>query len=226
MTHFSAIDACVFDAYGTLFDVNSAARDLSARIGDKWQALSTIWRDKQLQYSWLRALMGEYVPFWQITQDGLDFAMEAVDLQDPELRQDLLDIYFKLGAYPETKSVLQTLKSKGIQTATLSNGSPDMLSAAVTNADLGDLLDEVISVDAVKTFKVSDSVYQYGVDQLGVPVERIAFMSSNGWDAWAAGRFGFQVIWVNRFDQPMERLPGGPKAVVSDLTEILPLVAS
>lgn len=222
MPDIENIDACVFDAYGTLFDVNSAAAQCRDTLGDKWVPLSQIWRDKQLQYTWLRSLMNDYAPFWQLTQDALDFAMEALALDDPALRQKLLDIYFELDAYPEVLGVLQTLKDAGIKTATLSNGSPDMLHAAVGNAGIA--LDAVISVDPLKIYKPDFRVYQLGCDELGVDKSRICFMSSNGWDAWGAANFGFQVVWVNRFGQPLERLPVGPKRIVTDLNALPPLL--
>lgn len=222
MPEIENIDACVFDAYGTLFDVNSAAAQCKDELGDKWAALSQMWRDKQLQYTWLRSLMGDYAPFWQLTQDALDFAMEALGLDDAALKRKLLDIYFELDAYPEVPAMLETLKAAGIKTATLSNGSPDMLRAAVDSAGIA--LDGVISVDPLKIYKPDFRVYQYGCDELGVPKERICFMSSNGWDAWGAANFGFNVVWVNRSGQPKERLPVGPRRIVSDLTQLPPLL--
>lgn len=203
------IGACVFDAYGTLFDVAAAAAHCKDDLGDKMAPLATLWRDKQLSYSWLRSLMGEYVEFWQVTQDGLDYALAALGLDGgPVLRQKLLDLYFKLDAYAEVKGVLTALKSAGLKTAILSNGSPDMLAAAVANADIGSVLDDVQSVADVGIFKPHPSVYQMSVDRLGVEAGRICFMSSNAWDAAAAANFGFRVVWVNRFKQPPERLPG------------------
>ncbi len=218
MADITDIGACVFDAYGTLFDVSSAAAACKDDLGEDWTALSNVWRDKQLQYTWLRSLMGDYVPFWQITQDALDFAMGVIGRDDAALRQRLLDVYFELHAYPEVPGVLDALKAAGIRTATLSNGSPDMLDAAVSSAGLA--LDAVISVDSLKIFKPDFRVYQLGVDTLDVAKERICFMSSNAWDAWGAANFGFQVVWVNRFGQPPENLPGAPRAVVSDLSAL------
>jgi 2-haloacid dehalogenase len=216
MTKIEGIEACVFDAYGTLFDVSAAAAQCQEELGDKWAPLSQIWRDKQLQYTWLRSLMDEYVPFWQITQDGLDYAMATLGIDNPELRQKLLDIYFKLDAYLEVPDMLKTLTSAGLKTATLSNGSPEMLQAAVDNAGID--LDAVISVDQVGIFKPDGRIYQLVCDQMNVAKEKVAFMSSNAWDAWAAANFGFQVVWVNRFNQPPERLPGQPREIISDLT--------
>ena len=222
MAEIENIGACVFDAYGTLFDISAAAKHCQDELGDKWPQLAQIWRDKQIGYTWLRSLMGKYEPFWQITQDALDYALAVLDIDDPALRKRLLDIYFKIDAYPEVGGVLKTLHDAGIKTATLSNGSPDMLNAAVENAGIH--LDAVISVDKVKIFKPDARTYQLGCDELGVAKERICFMSSNSWDAWGAANFGFQVVWVNRFGQPPEKLPLGPRAEIAALGGLPPLL--
>jgi len=212
------IDACVFDAYGTLFDVAAAASHCQEDLGDQWAPLAQIWRDKQLQYTWLRSLMDEYVPFWQITQDALDYAMASLKVEDAVLRQKLLDVYFKLDAYPEVPGVLQKLKAGGKKVATLSNGSPDMLNSAVNNAGLE--LDAVSSVDKIGIYKPDGRIYQMVCDDLNITKERMCFMSSNAWDAWAAANFGFQVVWVNRFNQPPERLPGTLRETIQDLNAL------
>ena len=217
----SKIGACVFDAYGTLFDVAAAAAHCKDDLGDKMAPLAAMWRDKQITYTWLRSLMGEYVPFWQVTQDGLDYSLAALKIDaSPALRQKLLDLYFKLDAYAEVKGVLTALKQGGLKTAILSNGSPDMLQAAVDNAGLGGVLDGVLSVDDLHVFKPSPKVYQLAVDRLDVAAPRICFMSSNAWDAAAAANFGFKVVWVNRFKQPPERLPGKIVREVDSLTAL------
>ncbi len=212
-----AIKACVFDAYGTLFDVHSAAARCRADLGEKADAMSAIWRDKQLQYTWLRSLMGRYVDFWQITSDALDYAMESVGLDDSDLRQRLLDCYMTLDAYPEVPSVLGDLKAGGLATAVLSNGSPAMLAAAVGSAQVADALDHVLSVEDVGMFKPDFRVYELAVDRLGVAAAEICFLSSNGWDMHGAATYGFQAIWVNRFGQTNERLPGTPRKVLTNL---------
>ncbi|WNJ98420.1 haloacid dehalogenase type II [Thalassospiraceae bacterium LMO-JJ14] len=222
MAAIDNIDACVFDAYGTLFDVAAAASHCQEELGDKWAPLAQTWREKQLQYTWLRSLMHEYVPFWQITQDSLDYALALHGVENADLRQKLLDIYFELDAYPEVPSVLAVLKAGGKKVATLSNGSPDMLNAAVNNAKLD--LDAVSSVDRIGIYKPDPRIYQMSCDDLDVPKERICFMSSNAWDAWAAANFGFQVVWVNRFNQPPERLPGEIREMISDLNGLPPLL--
>ncbi|MFP6771959.1 MAG: haloacid dehalogenase type II [Alphaproteobacteria bacterium] len=218
------IGACVFDAYGTLFDVNAAAQHCAGELGDKWQPLAELWRGRQLQYTWLRSLMENYADFWQVTGDALEFAMEALELDDSDLRRRLMDLYLQLDAYPEVAGVLQQLRDGGMKTAILSNGSPKMLSAAVDNAGIGPSLDAVISVDQIKVYKTAPAVYQLAVDQLGVAASDICFQSSNAWDAHAASNFGFRVVWVNRFDQARERLPGNPDVVLENLAGLPALV--
>ncbi|MAF96505.1 MAG: haloacid dehalogenase type II [Rhodospirillaceae bacterium] len=218
------IGACVFDAYGTLFDVAAAAARCRDALGDKADELSAIWRTRQLEYTWLRSLMQEYVEFRQVTGDGLDYALAALGIEDDALRQRLMDIYMRLDAYPEVKDVLTALKSGAIKTAILSNGSPEMLSSAVDNAEIGDLLDDVFSVDSIGVYKPHPSVYQMAVDGLGVDAGRICFMSSNAWDAAAGANFGYRVVWVNRFGQPQERIPGNPEHEVKTLEALPPLL--
>ena len=219
------IKACVFDAYGTLFDINAAAQHCAQELGDKWQPLADMWRLRQLQYSWLRGLMREYVSFWQITEDALDFAMEGVGLADDGLRQRLLDLYMQLDTYEEVAGVLRELKAKGLKTAILSNGSPDMLQSAVDNAGIGGDLDAVLSVHELKTYKTAPEVYQLAVDRMAVGAGEISFQSSNAWDAHAASNFGMRVVWVNRFSQPRERLPGAPDIELTSLHGLPDIVA-
>ena len=218
------IGACVFDAYGTLFDVNAAAAQCRDALGGKADELSALWRTRQLEYTWLRSLMQEYVEFWQVTGDGLDYALAVLGIEDDALRQRLMDIYMRLDAYPEVKDVLTALKVGGLKTAILSNGSPKMLSSAVENAGINEVLDDTFSVDSIGIYKPHPSVYQMAVDGLGVNAERICFMSSNAWDASAAANFGFRVVWVNRFGQPQERIPGDPEQVIQTLETLPPLL--
>ncbi len=215
------IGACVFDAYGTLFDVAAAAARCKDALGDKAEALTALWRTRQLEYSWLRSLMQEYVEFWQLTGDGLDYAMATLGIEDSALRERLMDIYMRLDAYPEVKDVLTTVKEGGLKTAILSNGSPKMLNAAIENADIDSVLDDCFSVDSIGVYKPHPSVYQMAVDGLDVEAGRICFMSSNAWDAAAAANFGFRVVWVNRFSQPQERIPGQHEHEITTL-EALP----
>lgn len=223
----TGIRACVFDAYGTLFDFASAAAGCADVLGDKAGPLTALWRDKQLQYSWLRGLQGRYVPFWQVTGDALDFALETLDLPaDGPLRERLMNLYRTLGTFPEVPGVLRALREAGFATAILSNGSPDMLASAVEGAGLAGAFDAVISVDEVGNFKPDPRVYQRAVDRLGVPAEAIAFQSSNAWDAHAASAFGMRVVWCNRYSQRRERLPGIPDHEVHSLAELPALLAT
>jgi len=223
-TKFSGIKACVFDAYGTLFDVHSAVGRHRARLGDKADAVSDTWRNKQLQYTWLRSLMGKYIPFWQVTQDALDYAMQAHGVADPALRQDLCDAYLSLDCYPEVPATLKTLQDAGLKTAVLSNGSPDMLNAAVQSSGLNELLDAGLSVDSLGIYKPDMRVYQIACDHFGLQPAEVSFQSSNAWDAYAAASFGFQVAWCNRFGQAHERLPDSPDAEITTLAELPEIV--
>lgn len=223
------ITTCVFDAYGTLFDVSSAAAQAAkeppfAALADLWPALARDWRLKQLQYTWLRAVAGQHCDFVQVTQDGLDWAMEAQGLQDPAMRARLLQLYQQLAAYPEVPAMLATLKQRGFQTAILSNGSPDMLDPAVKSAGIAGALDAVLSVEAVGVFKPHDRVYDLVGQHFGCAKTDVLFVSSNGWDAAGGAGYGFQTAWVNRAGEPMDRLYATPHHVLSDLTTITELV--
>ena len=211
----------MFDAYGTLFDVNSAAAREKATLGDRWQPLADVWRAKQLQYTWLRGLMRRHVDFWQVTGDALDFALAQTGVDDVALRERLMNLYLQLDAYPEVRETLRHLKERGLKLAILSNGSPKMLASAVENAGLADPLDAVFSVEEVGTFKPDPAVYQLGVDRLGLPAGEMCFVSSNTWDAFAAKAFGYQVVWCNRFGQPPERIPETPDAEIRDVRGLL-----
>jgi 2-haloacid dehalogenase len=214
------IGACVFDAYGTLFDVNAAAARCRDALDDKADALASLWRTKQLEYTWLRSLRGDYVDFWHVTGQSLDYAMAALKLKDDALRTRLMELYLVLDAYPEVSETLSAIKGAGVRTAILSNGSPTMLVAAVRRAELGDLLDEVISVDSVRIYKPHPSVYQLAVDHLRLPPERICFLSANAWDASGAAHFGLRVVWINRFRAQPEQLPGKPEKEIHNLAEL------
>lgn len=221
MSQFQNIKACVFDAYGTLFDVHSAVAAHKPRIGEAADAVSAMWRAKQLEYTWLRSLMGRHVDFWRITGDALDYALDAHDIDDVSLREDLMQAYMTLDAYPEVKDVLQSLRDAGYRTAILSNGSPAMLKAAVDGAGIADLLDANLSIEDVGIYKPDPRVYQLAVDRLNVRPEEISFQSSNAWDAVGAATFGFKVAWVNRFGQRRERLTAEPQAEIRDLNQLL-----
>ncbi len=219
-TPWAQIKACVFDAYGTLFDVHSAAARVAGELGPNKDSISNLWRQKQLEYTWLRSLMKEHVDFWKITGDALDFALESHSIQNPQLRAQLMELYLKLEAYPEVPACLQRLKAVGIATAVLSNGEPKMMAAAIEFAGLGKSLDYALSVEDVGVYKPDSRVYQMAVDRLGVTRQEICFVSSNTWDATAAAHFGFQVAWLNRFNRLWDKLPGTPKAVISTLDDL------
>lgn len=220
------ITTCVFDAYGTLFDVAAAARQASEEpafpaLKDRWAELANHWRLKQLQYSWLRAVADAHTEFWEVTRNGLDWALEATGLDgDDALRKRLLDLYWDLQAYPEVPDMLAALKAGGMQTAILSNGSPPMLDGAVDSAGIGDVLDDVLSVESVGIFKPDRRVYDLVGQRFNCAPDEVLFVSSNGWDAAAASGYGFDTVWVNRAAEPMDRLPWTPRRVLSDLTTI------
>ncbi|MBZ0130743.1 MAG: haloacid dehalogenase type II [Rhodobacteraceae bacterium] len=220
------ITTCVFDAYGTLFDVTAAARQAAAEPGREalaatWQKLANDWRLKQLQYTWLRALADAHTDFWEVTQNGLDYALEANGLDgDTELRERLLALYWELAAYPEVPAMLAALKAQGMNNAILSNGSPAMLDGAVQSAGIGEVLDAVLSVQDVGIFKPHATVYDLVAKRFGTTPDQVLFVSSNCWDACAAAGRGFRVAWVNRSAEPMDRLPWQPDIVLDDLTTI------
>ena len=219
------ITTCVFDAYGTLFDVTAAARHAADQPGQDqlanlWPKLAADWRSKQLQYSWLRAVTGEHVSFWQVTMDALDWAMEASNIDDPILRETLLALYWELPAYSEAPKTLALLKAAGFKTAILSNGSPDMLDGAVDFSGTREWLDDVLSVERVGIFKPARVVYDMVQAHLDTPPENVLFVSANGWDAAAAAAYGFQTAWINRAADPVDRLPGKPAHILSDLAGI------
>jgi 2-haloacid dehalogenase len=219
------IQACVFDAYGTLFDFASAAARCPDVPEDRRAALTALWRDKQLQYTWLRTLQNRYTDFWQVTSDALDFALESLDLNAPPLRDRLMELYLSLEPFPEVPAVLATLRDAGFRTAILSNGSPPMLAALVERSRLETMFDAVLSADAVGVFKTHPKVYQHALDSLGLPASAIAFQSSNAWDAHAASDFGLRVVWCNRYGQRRERLPGAPDFEIRTLAELPTLLS-
>ncbi|GAB4166319.1 MAG: haloacid dehalogenase type II [Thalassobaculales bacterium] len=221
---FAGCRVAVFDAYGTLFDVAAAARRLAPRIGPEAGRLAEIWRAKQLQYTWLRSLMGRYADFWTVTGEALDFALEATGIRGEGLRGELMDLYRRLDAYDDVKPMLGRLKAAGMKTAILSNGEPGMLAQAVDSAGIGGLLDDVISVHELGIYKPHPLVYALVERRLGPAPAEVVFLSSNGWDAAAAGAFGFRVAWVNRSGQPMERLPAAPDATITGLDGLPPLL--
>jgi 2-haloacid dehalogenase len=218
------VKACLFDAYGTLFDFASAARNCRDVPPDQIGPLTNLWRDKQLQYTWLRAVQGLHADFWQVTSDALDYSLETLGVGGKGLNERLMQLYLELEPFPEVPEVLARLKRSGMRMAVLSNGSPKMLEAVVIAANLGHYFDAVLSVEEVGVFKPHPKVYQLAVDRLGVPAGAISFQSSNAWDAYAASAFGMQVVWCNRYGQRRERLPGEPNREINTLAELPPLL--
>jgi len=219
------IRACVFDAYGTLFDVHSAVGKHRSRLGGHADRISQLWRTKQLEYTWLRSLMGQHRDFWQVTQDALDFAFATCGVSDSALHRDLMQAYLQLDCYPEVRETLQQLKERGYRTAILSNGSPTMLTAAVSLAGIAPLIDATLSVETVGIYKPSPRVYQLAMQYLAMAAQEISFQSSNAWDAAAAASVGLRVVWINRFDQQWERLGTVPDAELQSLSALPALLA-
>jgi 2-haloacid dehalogenase len=220
------IQACVFDAYGTLFDFASAARTCADMLGEAVERVTALWREKQLQYTWLRAAQGRHADFRQVTDDALAFTLETLRLEQPGLHDRLMSLYLALEPFPEVTGVLTALRRMGLKTAILSNGTPAMLEAIVGRAGLGAMFDAVLSVEEVGAFKPDPRVYRLAVDRLGCPAEAIAFQSSNAWDAYAASAFGMQVVWCNRYGQRRERLPGAPDREIATLADLPALVGA
>lgn len=222
---------CVFDAYGTLFDVDAAARKAAAGPGGAalaadWPRLSADWRRKQLEYSWLRSIAGAHVDFWQVTQDALDWALEAAGLEDAGLRARLLGLYRKLDPFEEVPSVLQALHARGVPLTILSNGSNDMLADAVASAGLRDLFAAVLSVDAVQVFKPAAKVYDMVGARFGTAPRDVLFISSNGWDICSGAAYGFRTLWVNRAGAPRDRLHGAPDQEACDLRALPDMIGA
>jgi 2-haloacid dehalogenase len=221
----TGIEACVFDAYGTLLDVRSATARLSHELHGKAEQVGALWRQRQLEYTWLRSLMGRHGDFWDVTRDALDHAFGALGLRDDDdLKSRLMDAYLSLDAYPDVAPTLAELRRAGMRTAILSNGTPAMLKAGVDSAGIGDSLDMVLSIEDAGIYKPHPSVYQLACDSLGLERDRICFVSSNGWDVAGAATFGFQTVWLNRFDQERDRLPGEPRLILRGLDALPALV--
>lgn len=220
---------CVFDAYGTLFDVDAAARMAASEPGgsslaDHWPRLSADWRRKQLEYTWLRSLAGAHVDFWQVTQDALDWALDAAGLDDAVLRARLLDLYRRLALFEEVPDVLRALQMKGVRLAILSNGSRDMLTDAVASAGLNGMFDAVLSVDEVGIFKPAPAVYDMVSAYFGTDPQAVLFVSSNGWDICSGAAYGFRTLWVNRSGVPLDLLHGAPDRQARDLRALPDLI--
>lgn len=220
------IKVVIFDAYGTLFDVAAAAREAAgepgyAKLAEAWPQLAFDWRRKQLEYSWLRAITGDHKDFWAVTGDGLDWALEASGLAgDTALRDRLMALYRRLSAYREVPDVLAALKARGLATAILSNGTPEMLEEAVGSAGIGAALDDVLSVETVGIYKPAARVYELVTTRFSCLPGEVLFVSSNGWDIAGATGFGFQTAWVNRAGDPVDRMDQTPGHIIPDLTAI------
>ena len=225
MTKLEGIRACVFDAYGTLFDVHAPLRKLAPEIGPEAENISKLWRQKQLEYTWLRSLMGVHADFWHVTGDALDYALEHYKVHELGLRDEIMALYLKLDAYPDVVEALQAVRSKGKRTAILSNGSPSMLDSAVRHAGVEKLFDVVLSVEDVGIYKPSRRVYRHAMQKLQLhDAPSICFVSANSWDAQAAAQFGFQAVRVDRFGLADDRIPGKPAALIADLGSLAALI--
>ena len=226
------IDTCIFDAYGTLFDVASAARlaaeeGTSLALAEHWRAVAADWRERQLQYTWIRAITGDHADFWTVTTDALDYVLEASGLHgDDALRDRLRALYMDLAAYEEAPDTLVALKDAGLATGILSNGTPEMLQSAAKSAGIGRLLDHVLSVESVGIYKPSSKVYDLVNRAFDCERDSVLYVSANGWDVAAAAGYGFRTAWVNRTGQPADRLPWSPDHVLGDLTGVPELARS
>ena len=212
----------VFDAYGTLFDVNSAAEKCKDKIGDQWETFANYWRTTQLEYTWLRSLMKKHKNVWQITEDSLDKSMLTFKI-DKSMRNELLNLYKELSTFPEVKSVLEELKKKSIKLAILSNGTPSLLRNLVKNSNLENLFDDVFSIEEVKIYKPDPKVYDIPINKYKIKKEEITFLSANTWDVSGGGNYGYNAIWVNRTNNVFDKLDYKPKNEVKNLRELLNL---
>ena len=217
------VTACVFDAYGTLFDVNSAAAKCKEKLGDKWENFANAWRTTQLEYTWLRSLMKKHKNFWKITEDSLDHAMATFNI-DKNMKNELLNLYKELSLYPEVKECLDALKSKKIKIAILSNGTPDLLKGLVESNNIQSYFDNIISVEDVKIYKPDPKVYEMPIKKYNCKPENICFLSSNTWDVSGGGVFGYNAVWVNRFNKIFDKLGYNPQYIINNLNQLLELV--
>jgi 2-haloacid dehalogenase len=219
------VQACVFDAYGTLFNVSSPVEKLASTIGEKAGDVATLWRQKQLEYTWLRSLTGVHVDFWNVTRDALDYTLEVHSIFEPGLADELMTLYLKLDAYEEVLAALQAVRAKGKRCAILSNGSPSMLDSAVRHAGLEKMFEQVLSVEEVGIYKPSRRVYRLAMQKLQIAdAPSICFVSANAWDAQAAAQFGFQAVRVMRTPGFNDRIPGKPAAVIGSLSKLVELL--
>jgi len=217
------IKVIIFDAYGTLFDVNSAAEKCKEKIGDKWESFANYWRTTQLEYTWLRSLMKRHKDFWQVTEDSLDKSLLAFKI-DPNMRSELLNLYKILNTFPEVKEVLKNLKEKKYKISILSNGTPDLLDALVKSNDLEKMFDDIFSIEEVGIYKPDKKVYDMPIKKYKVEKNEVAFLSANTWDVSGAGNFGFNAIWVNRNKNIFDKLDYIPHNEINNLNGLLKLI--
>tara|TARA_Y100000996_G_scaffold107195_1_gene78853 strand:+ start:1464 stop:2123 length:660 start_codon:yes stop_codon:yes gene_type:complete len=215
--------AIIFDAYGTLFDVNSAAEKCKDKIGDEWEAFANFWRTTQLEYTWLRSLMKRHKDFWQVTEDSLDKSMNVFKV-DMSMKNELLNLYKILSTYPEVKKVLGNLKKKNFKLAILSNGTPSLLNELVKSNNLNHLFDDLFSVEEVKIYKPDNRVYDLPVKKYKIQPKEITFLSANTWDVSGGGNFGFNSVWVNRNRSHFDNLDYKPKYEIGNLTQLLDII--
>ena len=217
------LKAIIFDAYGTLFDVNSAAKKCKDRIGDKWENFANYWRTTQLEYTWLRSLMNKHKDFWQITEDSLDKSMKKFKI-DHSMRVELLELYKILSPYPETKTTLEQLKKRNYKIAILSNGTPSLLNDLVEKNDMKNFFDDIFSIEEVGIFKPSSKVYDIPIKKYKINKVEVAFLSSNTWDISGGGNFGYNCLWVNRNNDVFDNLDYSPKYELKNLKELLDII--
>ena len=217
------IKAIIFDAYGTLFDVNSAAEKCKDKIGHKWENFANYWRTTQLEYTWLRSLMNRYKDFWKITEDSLDKSMKVFNI-DISMRNELLNLYKKLSPYPEVKKVLNNLKEKNYKIAILSNGTSSLLNELVLSNNLDNVFDDIFSIEEVKIYKPDSKVYNIPINKYQINKDEAAFLSANTWDVSGGGNFGYNSIWVNRNKNIFDNLDYKPKNEIENLTQLLNIV--
>ena len=217
------IKAIIFDAYGTLFDVNSAAEKCKDKIGDKWEGFANFWRTTQLEYTWLRSLMKRHKDFWQITEDSLDKSMMAFNI-NPKMKDELLNLYKVLSPFQEVPETLKTLKEKNFKLAILSNGTPSLLNQLVKSNNLDNLFDDLFSIEEVKIYKPDSKVYELPIKKYEIKKNEVAFLSANTWDVSGAGNYGYNAIWVNRNNNIFDYLDYKPNNQIKSLTELTSLI--
>ena len=214
------VKAIIFDAYGTLFDVNSAAEKCKDKIGDKWEPFANFWRTTQLEYTWLRSLMGRHKDFWQVTEDSLDKSMKAFNI-DSSMKNELLNLYKILSPYKEVLETLKALKEKKFKLAILSNGTPSLLNELVKSNNLENLFDDIFSIEEVGVYKPNSKVYDIPIKKYKIEKNEVAFLSANTWDVSGGGNYGYNTIWVNRNDNIFDNLDYKPITEIKDLSELL-----